>query len=135
MLSHSIPLTSRLRYSIQHRLLVVQIPQKILFIIFGKITVNIFLWRRRIKTAVETCGMVPWKTLEAAAPYLEAPGARRVRYHSYITTVGREGDLLVIADPLRKSGAIRYPPYFAEAHVPLRSDAGASPIGALQAGR
>ncbi|UTF51426.1 glycyl-radical enzyme activating protein [Desulfomicrobium sp. ZS1] len=26
--------------------------------------------RRRIKTAVETCGMVPWKTLEAAAPYL-----------------------------------------------------------------
>ena len=74
-------------------------------------------------------------TAEAAAPYLEAPGARRVRYHSYITTVGREGDLLVIADPLRKSGAIRYPPYFAEAHVPLRSDAGASPIGALQAGR
>jgi len=26
--------------------------------------------RRRIKTAVETCGMVPWKTLETAAPYL-----------------------------------------------------------------
>lgn len=26
--------------------------------------------RRRIKTALETCGMVPWKTLEAAAPYL-----------------------------------------------------------------
>lgn len=26
--------------------------------------------RRRIKTAVETCGMVPWKTLEAAAQYL-----------------------------------------------------------------
>ncbi|MGE4442558.1 MAG: glycyl-radical enzyme activating protein [Desulfomicrobium sp.] len=26
--------------------------------------------RRRIKTAVETCGMVPWKTLEAAAPHL-----------------------------------------------------------------
>ncbi len=26
--------------------------------------------RRRIKTAVETCGMVPWKTMEAAAPYL-----------------------------------------------------------------
>lgn len=26
--------------------------------------------RRRIRTALETCGMVPWKTLEAAAPYL-----------------------------------------------------------------
>lgn len=26
--------------------------------------------RRRIKTAVETCGMVPWKTLEAAAEFL-----------------------------------------------------------------
>ncbi len=26
--------------------------------------------RRRIKTAVETCGMVPWKTLEAASPYM-----------------------------------------------------------------
>ncbi len=26
--------------------------------------------RRRIKTAVETCGMVPWKTMEAAAQYL-----------------------------------------------------------------
>jgi len=26
--------------------------------------------RRRIKTAVETCGMVPWKTLEAASEYL-----------------------------------------------------------------
>lgn len=26
--------------------------------------------RRRIKTAVETCGCVPWETLEEAAPYL-----------------------------------------------------------------
>lgn len=26
--------------------------------------------RRRIKTAVETCGMVPWKTMEAASQYL-----------------------------------------------------------------
>lgn len=26
--------------------------------------------RRRIKTAVETCGLVPWKTLEVVAPYL-----------------------------------------------------------------
>ncbi|GAB6111621.1 (2S)-3-sulfopropanediol dehydratase activating enzyme [Desulfomicrobium salsuginis] len=26
--------------------------------------------RRRIRTAVETCGMVPWKTMEAAAQYL-----------------------------------------------------------------
>jgi inner membrane protein len=74
-------------------------------------------------------------TAEAAAPFLEAPEARRVRYHSYITTAAREGDALVIADPLRTSGAIRYPPYYAEARVPLRGDAGASPAGALEAGR
>ena len=59
-------------------------------------------------------------TAEAAAPYLEAPEARRVRYHSYVTTAVREGDALVVADPLRTSRAIRYPPYFAEARVPLR---------------
>jgi pyruvate formate lyase activating enzyme len=26
--------------------------------------------RRRLKTAVETCGFVPWKTIEAASPYI-----------------------------------------------------------------
>lgn len=55
-----------------------------------------------------------------AAPYLDTPQARRLRYHSYITTVAREGDALVIADPLRTSRAIRYPPYFAEARIPLQ---------------
>ena len=74
-------------------------------------------------------------TADAAAPYLERPEARRVRYHSYITTIAREGDALVIADPLRKSGAIRYPPYFAEARIPMQAGAGASPIGGFEAGR
>ena len=61
-------------------------------------------------------------TADAAAPSLETPEALRVRYHSYVITVARDGDALVVADPLRASGAIRYPPYFAEARIPL--DAG-----------
>jgi inner membrane protein len=57
-----------------------------------------------------------------AAAYLETPEARRVRYHSYITTVMREGDTLVVADPLRESGAVFYPPHFKRAFIPLRND-------------
>ena len=63
-------------------------------------------------------------TAEAVAPYLAIPQARRVRYHSYITTAGREGADLVIADPLRGSGAIVYPPHFTAVRLPLRGLAG-----------
>jgi hypothetical protein len=61
---------------------------------------------------------------DAAAPYLEAPKARRVRYHSYITTATRDGEVLIVSDPLRTSKTIRYPPYFAEARVPMQERAG-----------
>jgi hypothetical protein len=63
-------------------------------------------------------------TAAAAAPYLDLPEIRRVRYHSYITTAERDGTDLVVADPLRTSRRIFYPPYFAEARVPLQESAG-----------
>jgi inner membrane protein len=56
---------------------------------------------------------------DAVAPYLDRPEVRRVRYHSYITTVEREGSDLVVADPLRTSRRIFYPPYFAEVRIPM----------------
>ncbi len=57
-------------------------------------------------------------TPAAVAPCLDLPEVRRVRYHSYITTATDEGGALVVADPLRQSGTIRYPPYYTEARVP-----------------
>ncbi|ACL17776.1 metal-dependent hydrolase [Methanosphaerula palustris] len=58
-------------------------------------------------------------TAAAVAPYLVDPAVRRVRYHSYITTVTQEGAGLVVVDPLRKAGLIFYPPYFTEVRIPL----------------
>ncbi|HIH03446.1 MAG TPA: metal-dependent hydrolase, partial [Methanoregulaceae archaeon] len=63
-------------------------------------------------------------TAAAVAPYLDLPEVRRVRYHSYITTAAAEGRALVIADPLRTSRAIFYPPYYTEARIPLADGAG-----------
>ncbi|MEN6343559.1 MAG: metal-dependent hydrolase [Methanospirillum sp.] len=61
-------------------------------------------------------------TADEVAPYLDRPGVRRVRFHSYITTAASDGDTLVIADPLRMSGAIFYPPHFKEVRVPMEDD-------------
>jgi len=51
-------------------------------------------------------------TAEAVAPYLSIPEFRRIRYHSYITTVAQEGAGLVVTVTLRKAGYIFYPQYF-----------------------
>lgn len=67
-------------------------------------------------------------TAEAVAPYLIVPEVRRVRYHSYITTVEQEEADLVVADPLRKAGLIFYPPYFTEVRIPLE-EGGSSGAG------
>lgn len=48
-------------------------------------------------------------TAGEALPYLAKPLARRVRYHSYAVTVTRDGDAVVVADPVRESGLVRYP--------------------------
>lgn len=74
-------------------------------------------------------------TADAVAPYLEIPEVRRVRFHSYVTTAEREGDTLVVSDPLRESGAVFYPPHFKRARVPLRKDFSSSPVGGSGAGR
>jgi inner membrane protein len=42
----------------------------------------------------------------------EIPGVKRMRYHSYIVTVTRNGGTIVFADPLREHGYLWYPPYF-----------------------
>ncbi len=73
-------------------------------------------------------------TAEAVAPYLESPELRRVRYHSYITTAEREGTVLVVSDPLRKSGSIFYPPYFSEARIPIGDGVRPSPRAGNGAG-
>jgi inner membrane protein len=67
-------------------------------------------------------------TAEAVAPYLAVPEFRRVRYHSYITTVAQEGAGLVVTDPLRKAGYIFYPPYFTEVRIPVE-ESGSSGAG------
>lgn len=59
-----------------------------------------------------------------AVPYLETPQARRVRYHSYALTVTREGDAIVVADPVRESGLVRYPFDHVRARLPLVIPAG-----------
>ena len=74
-------------------------------------------------------------TAEAVAPYLEIPEVRRVRYHSYITTATAGGGRPGHRGPAAESGAIFYPPHFKEARVPLREDAGSSPVGSSEAGR
>lgn len=40
------------------------------------------------------------------------PEARRMRYHSYLVTAARDGDKVVLSDPLREHGYLWYPPYF-----------------------
>ena len=66
-------------------------------------------------------------SVEAVASYLETPEVRRVRYHSYITTAEPEGAVLVVSDPLRKSGAIFYPPHYTEVRVPMGDGVRPSP--------
>jgi inner membrane protein len=46
------------------------------------------------------------------ARLLDRPEVRRVRYHSYIVSVEMVGSTLVVSDPLRSAGIIRYPPHY-----------------------
>jgi inner membrane protein len=48
------------------------------------------------------------------------PAVKRVRYHSYIVTVTRNGESIIFADPLREHGYLWYPPYFKHIAVPGR---------------
>ena len=60
---------------------------------------------------------VPAEDLKA----IEAiPEVRRVRYHSYFTVAELNGDSIIIKDPLREDGTLRYPPY--HSRVVVRKD-------------
>lgn len=64
-----------------------------------------------------------------ATQYLAHPRARRVRYHSYITTVECDGDAVVVADPVREAGLVRYPFDHQRARLPLMKPAAGCPDG------
>jgi inner membrane protein len=57
---------------------------------------------------------------EEARNLQSVPEVRRVRYHSYIVTASRNGETIIIADPLRENGYLWYPPYFKRLAVPVR---------------
>ncbi len=40
------------------------------------------------------------------------PEVKRLKYHSYIVTVEKDGEQIVYKDPVRERGIIWYPPYF-----------------------
>jgi inner membrane protein len=60
------------------------------------------------------------------APFLALPEVRRLRYHSYIVTAERDGDLITFSDPLRVSGRIFYPPHYKQVRIPGGRPAAAS---------
>ncbi|MBP1929920.1 inner membrane protein [Methanolinea mesophila] len=45
------------------------------------------------------------------------PEVKRLRYYSYFTTAEREGDAIVIRDPLRDEGIIFYPPSYKKIRI------------------
>lgn len=60
-----------------------------------------------------------WTTPEHVAPFLPLPEVRRLLYNSYIVTAKKEGDTLTLADPVRESGRLFYPPQFKRVVIPL----------------
>lgn len=46
------------------------------------------------------------------AVYIDMPEVRRMKYHSYISTVEKNGTKISFHDPLREKGLVWYPPYF-----------------------
>ncbi len=49
---------------------------------------------------------------EEIIPYESEPEVKRLRYHSYLTTVEKKGNSIIFRDPVREAGIIWYPPYF-----------------------
>jgi inner membrane protein len=54
---------------------------------------------------------------EAEKKYV-IPELKRLRYHSYIVTVERDGDSIIYRDPIREKKHIWYPPYFKNYSIP-----------------
>jgi inner membrane protein len=49
--------------------------------------------------------------------YEMLPELKRLRYHSYITTVERTGSSIIFRDPFREEGFTWYPPYYANLRI------------------
>jgi len=60
-----------------------------------------------------------WTNPKEVAPYLSLPEARRLLYTSYVVTAKKEGDTLILTDPVRKSGRLFYPPHFKRVAIAL----------------
>lgn len=54
---------------------------------------------------------------QGVAPYLTAPEVRRLQYTSYVVTAKKEGECLILADPVRESGRLFYPPHFKQVRI------------------
>jgi inner membrane protein len=54
-----------------------------------------------------------------AERYSHIPELRRLRYHSYIVTVEKNGFSITYRDPIRENNYIWYPPYFKTFSVPV----------------
>jgi inner membrane protein len=59
-------------------------------------------------------------SLEEVGKLRAIPEVKRMRYHSYIVTVTRNGGAIIFADPLREHGYLWYPPYYKRFAVPDR---------------
>jgi inner membrane protein len=58
-------------------------------------------------------------TAREIEPYLRMPEVRRHRYHSYLSTAEKTGNVITFHDPLRELGYILYPPYYTCITLPL----------------
>lgn len=64
-----------------------------------------------------TCPKFSGTDAQGVAPYLTVPEVRRLQYTSYIVTAKKEGDVLILADPVRESGRLFYPPHFKQVRI------------------
>ena len=60
-----------------------------------------------------------WTDPAHVAPYVSLPEVRGLLYNSYIVTARKEGDSLILADPVRESGRLFYPPYYKRVVIPV----------------
>lgn len=50
--------------------------------------------------------------------HLLDPEMQRLAYYSYITVAGREGEVVVVYDPIREEGLLYYPPSYTRVRLP-----------------
>jgi inner membrane protein len=53
----------------------------------------------------------------SVASYRTAPEVRRLQYTSYVVIAKKEGEILILSDPVRESGRLFYPPHFKQVRI------------------